>query len=256
MDAECASTPLVRMARLLRVSMTSYFEHRKRRHATVLTEREQRRVDLDAKIVVHHGESKGVYGSPRITADLRAAGEMVTDKFVVKRMAGLGIVGISPRTFKMRTTVVDPSASFPADLVERRFDRGRLDAVWTTDITYLTCGDGDMYLCAIKGEHLKKILGWSVADHMRTEMVIAALDMTVAARGGGCEGTILHSDRGMQFTATAFVDACDRYGLLRSMGATGDMLGQCGCGEPVVERQTRVLLPSCLRQSIRIGCWR
>ncbi len=82
--------------------------------------------------------------------------------------------------------------------MRRKFDQGRLDAVWTSDITYLTCGANDMYLCAIKDEHSKRVLGWSIADHMRTELVIEALDMTVAARGGDVVGTIMHSDRGTQ----------------------------------------------------------
>lgn len=153
MDTECADTALTRMARLPAVSISGYFGHRKRSAATKLTDREQHRVDVDAKIVVHHRESGGVYGSPRITADLREAGELVTEKFVAARMARLGVVGISPRSFKVRTTAVAPDASFPPDLVKRRFDRGRCDAVWTMDITYLSCGDGEMYLCAIKDEH-------------------------------------------------------------------------------------------------------
>jgi putative transposase len=81
----------------------------------------------------------------KLTDPLRAEGERVSANTVAKIMAELGIEGISPRTFKT-TTVVDPAASFPPDLVGRCFDQGRPDAVWSSDITYLTCGEGDMYL--------------------------------------------------------------------------------------------------------------
>ncbi|MFD1044407.1 IS3 family transposase [Kibdelosporangium lantanae] len=119
-----------RMARLLGVSSSGYYAHVKRAVATVLTSRQQRRADLEVKITQAHKDSRGIYGSPRITAELRGRGEVVTAKTVAKIMAGIGLEGISPRTFKVRTTVVDPSASFPPDLVERQFDQGRLDAVW------------------------------------------------------------------------------------------------------------------------------
>jgi putative transposase len=221
MDTEYANTEVTRMARLLEVSTSGYYKYRIRSAANELTEQAQRRADLEVKIVSHHKASGGVYGSPRITADLRAGGDLVSEKTVAKIMAGIGVEGISPRTFKVRTTVVDPFASFPVDLVERRFDQGSVDAVWTSDITYLTCGEGDMYLCAIKDEHSKKVLGWSVADHMRSELVTDALERAVRSRGGDCAGTIMHSDRGSQYTATVFERACTYFGLRRSMGATG-----------------------------------
>ncbi|MBY6382383.1 IS3 family transposase [Rhodococcus erythropolis] len=182
------------MTRLLDVSTSGFYKNQGLSVRTGLGERKQRRVDLEVKILDIHRESKGVYGSSRITAELHDGGEIITEKTVAKLMRSLGIVGISPRTFKIRTTVVDPFASFPEDLVRRKFDQGRLDAVWTSDITYLTCGANDMYLCAIKDEHSKRVLGWSIADHMRTELVIEALDMAVAARGGDVVGTIMHSD--------------------------------------------------------------
>lgn len=139
MAAECATTAITRMARLLAVSTSGYYKRVKHSVTTVLTDGQQRRADLTVKIIAHHRDSGGTYGSPRITADLRAAGENISEKTVAKIMAQIGLAGISPRTFKVRTTIVDPTASFPADLVERRFDQGRPDAVWSSDITYLTC---------------------------------------------------------------------------------------------------------------------
>ncbi|WP_433714981.1 IS3 family transposase [Nocardia sp. CA-084685] len=122
------------MARLLEVSRAGYYQYVKRGTATTLTDRQQRRTDLEVKVLAAHRDSGGVYGSPRITAELRAAGEVVSEKTVAKIMAEIGVAGISPRTFKTRTTVVDPAASLPADLVARCFDQGRVDAVWSTDI--------------------------------------------------------------------------------------------------------------------------
>jgi putative transposase len=210
-----------RMARLLGVSRAGYYAHAKRVAATVLTPRQQRRADLEVKITQAHQDSRGTYGSPRITAELREQGEVVTAKTVAKIMASIGLEGISPRTFKVKTTVVDPTASFPPDLVNRHFDRGWPDAVWLTDITYLTCGEGDMFLCAVRDGHSRKVLGYSISDHIGAEMVTDAIDAAVATRGGGCRGTILHSDRGGEYTAHLTAEACLRHGLRRSMGATG-----------------------------------
>lgn len=220
MAAECATHDVTRMAQLLGVSTSGYYRHLDRTGAIGLTPRAQRRRDLEVKILTHHKESKGTYGSPRITADLHDAGDQVSVNTVAAIMAELGIEGISPRTFKT-TTVVDPCASFPPDLVGRRFDQGRIDAVWSSDITYLSCGEGDMYLCAIRDEHSRRVLGWAVDDHMRTELVTAALDRAVFTRGGHAEGVILQSDRGAQYTSHDMAAACSRHGLRRSMGATG-----------------------------------
>lgn len=220
-EPKCARFSVLRMARLLGVSTSGYYAHVKRAAATVLTPRQRRRADLEVKIIQAHQDSRGTYGSPRITAELRGRGEVVTAKTVAKIMASIGLEGISPRTFKVKTTVVDPSASFPPDLVDRHFDRGRTDAVWLTDITYLTCGEGDMFLCAIRDGHSRKVLGYSISDHISAEMVTDAIDDAVAARGGGCRGTVLHSDRGGEFTAHLTARACFRHGLRRSMGATG-----------------------------------
>jgi transposase InsO family protein len=187
---------VLRMARLLGVSTSGYYAYVKRAAATVLTPRQQRRADLAVQVLDVHADSDGTYGSPRITTELRDRGETVNEKTVAAIMSEIGIEGISPRTFKVRTTVADPAASFPPDLVQRRFDQGRLDAVWLTDITYLTCGEGDMYLCAIRDGHSRRVLGHVIADHIGADMVCQAIDAAVACRGGDVAGTVLHSDRG------------------------------------------------------------
>ena len=221
MAAECAGTAISRMAVLLGVSASGYYRHRKATVATELGLQRQRREELAVRIAAIHKDSHGVHGSPRITAELRARGEVVTEKTVAKIMAERGLAGISPRTFSPPTTIVDPYATFPPDLVHRVFDRGRIDAVWTSDITYLTCGGEDMYLCVIKDEHSKRALGWAVAEHMRADLVTDAVDMAARTRQGHVTGTIMHSDRGSQFTSALMEKACGRYGLLRSMGRTG-----------------------------------
>ncbi|MQY32046.1 IS3 family transposase [Nocardia aurantia] len=212
---------VVQMARLLDVSTSGYYDWKKRSATIELTPRQQRRADLTVKIVEVHAGSDGTYGSPRITAELREQGERVSAKTVAAIMAEIGLEGISPRTFKVRTTVADPAASYPPDRVRRVFDQGRPDAVWLTDITYLTCGEGDMFLCAIRDGHSRRVLGHSIAGHIGAEMVCQAIDRAVATRGHRVDGTVLHSDRGGEFTAALTAKSCAVHKLQRSMGDTG-----------------------------------
>lgn len=219
MSTECANTTIARMARLPPVSRPGYYAWKNA--SEEVNPAEQLREDRKVKILHFHEKSEGTYGSPRITADLRETGDAVTRKTVAKIMAESGIAGISPRTFKVRTTDVDRSALFPDDLVERNFDQGEVDLVWTSDITYLHCGEGDMFFCAVKDEHSKRILGWSLDGHMRAELVAAALESAAMTRSYICKGTIFHSDRGCQYTSKDIVGLADELGLRRSMGETG-----------------------------------
>jgi putative transposase len=219
MVAECANFEVRRMARLLQVSTAGYYRWRNAQEREPLPS-QVRRAELDAKILGFHKASKGTYGSPRITDDLHDAGEQVSRNTVAARMAALGVVGVSPRLFKV-TTQADPSAIYPADLVGRDFHPDGIGRLLTSDITYLKTGSGEAYMCAIRDEGSSRVLGFSVADHMRTELVLDALAEAVHSRSGQVKGTIFHTDRGAQFSDRKVVEYCALVGLVRSMGATG-----------------------------------
>jgi putative transposase len=191
MHAEYVNYEVKRMARLLGVSTSGYY--RWVAHRDVTSPAKQRRCDLDAKILSFHKDSRGTYGEPRITRDLHEDGEPVSHNTVATRMRALGVAGISPRTFKV-TTISDPCATYPEDLVKRNFAPEDINVLWTSDLTYLKIGTGNVYLCCVRDEGSSRVLGWQLADHMRTEIVTDALDQAIATRFSNVAGTIFHAD--------------------------------------------------------------
>ena len=220
MDTEKATHEITRMAALLGVSRSGYYAWTQREAAGPSLAR-QRRERLTVKITKFHADSDHVYGSPRILADLREDGQKVSGKTVAKLMRQAGIVGISPRRFTPVTTVAGPDRAPVPDLVRRVFDQGRLDAVWTSDITYLRTDQGWLYLCAIRDGCSRRVIGWAIEDHMRADLVEAALRMAVTLRGQLPGKVVFHADRGSQYTSAQIADVATALDVLRSMGRTG-----------------------------------
>jgi transposase InsO family protein len=196
-----------------------YYRWREAREARA----ERRRADeaLAEQIRVIHAEFDGTYGSPRVTAELRDAGSKVNRKRVERVMRVFGIAGVHLRR-KVRTTVPTPSHQRVPDLIKRDFTAPAPNQRYVGDITYLPVGDGEfLYLATVIDLCSRRLAGWSIADHMRTELVIDALEAAAQARGGRLDGAVFHSDHGAQYGSADFAAACARLGVIQSMGAVG-----------------------------------
>jgi transposase InsO family protein len=166
--------------------------------------------------------SRGRYGAPRITAQLCRRGSCVNHKRVERLMAELGIAGKCGRR-KMRTTIRDPREKPAVDLVRRIFGRDRPDQLWVGDLTYIPTGEGWLYVASVLDACSRRLLGWSIADHMRTEICTDALRAAVATRGRArLDGVVFHSDHGCQYTSNDYKTICADLHIVQSMGTVGD----------------------------------
>lgn len=217
-SAHRATFGVKRLCRVLAVSRSGFY-----RWIAGEPARQTRAADEDAlaeQITQVHAESGGAYGSPRVTVELRARGVRINRKRVERIMRQRDLVGRHLRRRK-RTTIPDPAAPPAPDLIGRDFTATTPDQRWCGDITYLRVGAGWLYLATVIDIATRRLIGWSINTHMRTDLVIDALDAAVAARGGQVDGVIFHSDRGSQYTSSDFADACHRNGIRRSMGRIG-----------------------------------
>lgn len=223
--AEKANYPVTMICRVLKVSRSAYYAWDKAQRDAArdpmggLSKRQVRSAVLAASIAGFHEASKGTYGAPRITADLRDAGHRVSVKTVAKVMRRNGIRGCQPRAFR-RTTIPDGALDTRRDLVRGVFDRRSPDRVWVSDITYLRTWQGWAYLATVIDGCTRQVVGWAFADHMRADLVTDALEMAWRRRQPG-KGLILHSDRGAQYTSEAVAVYARERGIRLSVGATG-----------------------------------
>ena len=167
-----------------------------------------------------HTESDSTYGQPRMTPELRSRGFCVNHKRVERLMRVHGIVGVH-KPVKVRTTIPAEDNPPMPDLIGRRFDPGRPDVAWVGDITYIPTGEGWLYLASVLDLGSRRWLGYSMAGHMRTELVADALDMAVATRNNQVTGTIFHGDRGSQYMSGDYRKLVVGHGMVQSVGRTG-----------------------------------
>jgi transposase InsO family protein len=208
-----------RLCRIVQVSRSGFYRWRATADSRVGRERAD--LELGARIARIHTDSEGTYGRPRITAELAATGRVVNHKRVGRLMRRLGIVGLHLRK-KVRTTVPEPAAAPVPDLLERDFTATRPGTRYVGDITYLPIGDGKfLYLATVLDLCSRRLAGWSIAEHMRTNLVTDALEAAAATRGGTLRGAIFHSDNGAQYGSRQFAELCDALGVVRSRGAVG-----------------------------------
>ncbi len=218
-DAEKASYPVSALCRVLRVSRSGYYEWKER----PTSKRDRENATLTERIREIHQRSRETYGYPRVHAELRALGIHCDRKRVARLMRKDGLRGCMRGRRRKHTTRQDPLAVPAPDLVERNFTATVLDQLWTADITYLPTDEGFLYLAFILDVYSRKVVGWSMANHLRSELVAAALEMAIHRRNPSA-GLIHHSDRGAQYTALSFGKKLEQAGIVPSMSRVGSAL--------------------------------
>jgi putative transposase len=223
MSAHQAIFPIAAMSRVLQVSKAGYYAWLKRppsAHAAAGTV-------LLQQIRTVHVTSRATYGVPRVHADLRADGKRHARKRIARLMRQAGLVGASRRRGHAIATRRDSNARPAPDLVDRNFSASGPNRLWVADITFIPTAAGFLYLAVVMDAWSRKIVGWSMANHLRTELVLDALDAAIAQRRP--RDVIHHSDQGSQYTSLGFGDRCQKAGVRPSMGSVGDAYDNAMC---------------------------
>ncbi len=208
--------PVIMMCRVLKVSRSGYYAWR------VRPESQRAKTDRQLTRVIRrlHAESKGVYGSPRITADLRDEGYHYGRHKVARLMCLAGLRGCPKRRFRV-TTTRDPSHPVAENLLDQDFTAEGPNERWASDITYISTSQGWLYLAVVMDLFSRRIVGWSMSRWINRHLVMDALTMAIGSRRP--EGVLIHhSDRGSQYTSDDFRDELLKHGIECSMSARGN----------------------------------
>jgi putative transposase len=209
------------MCQLLGVSVSGYYAWQRRPPSARATAD----AALGVRIRAIHERSRGTYGAPRVQAELAAEGQAASRKRVARLMRGAGLAGVSRR--RQFTTTTRGQGRPAPDLVDRNFAVSRRDQLWVADITYIPTWTGFLYLAVVLDAWSRRIVGWAMAMHLRTELVLDALNMALWQRRPG--EVIHHSDQGTQYTSIAFGQRCREAGVRPSMGSVGDCFDNAMC---------------------------
>jgi putative transposase len=210
------------MCRVFAVSSSGYYAWAKREPSARAIEDAR----LTARIRMYHARSKGAYGAPNIHADLRDEGIRVGKKRVARLMKAEGLRGVCRRKW-VTTTTRDADAQPSDDLVQRQFAADAPNRLWVADITYIPTWAGFLYLAVVLDAFSRKIVGWAMAEHLRTELVLSALNMAIGQRRA--KGVVHHSDHGTQYTSIEFGLRCTEAKVRPSMGSVGDAYDNAMC---------------------------
>ena len=202
---------------LFEVSRAAYYQRRNGEPSARATTD----AELTEQIKAIHAESKGTYGSPRIHRELGYRGVVCGRRRVTRLMRQAGLEGRCKKRWR-KTTIADPEAEAAKDLIQRQFGPCEdIDRRYVGDITYIATWEGWAYLATVIDLASRKVVGWALADHMRTELVEDALSAAFANRRPD-KGVIFHSDRGCQYTSKDFADLARRNGVVLSVGSKGE----------------------------------
>ena len=207
------------ICRTLGVSVSAYYQRRNGQRSPRAVEDER----LLERIRELHAANYYAYGYRRMWLALRRAGEQVPRCRVQRLMRSNGIVGAKRRGKPWRTTRPDPQAARRPDLVQRDFSAIRPNELWVADISYLRCWEGLVFFAFVLDAHSRMIVGWQLAAHMRTDLVLDALKMALHRRGPGADVELIHhSDRGSQYTSIDYTQTLTDHRVLASVGSVGD----------------------------------